>query len=160
MTNPAAFEPWSETRAADVAAARAHELGALIPILQDMQSVFGHVPDAAAPIVAHALNLSRAEVHGVLTFYGDFRRSPPGRHVLKICRAEACQARGAREAIRRIETELQTRLGDTSEDGSVTLEAAYCLGLCASGPAALLDARPLARLRGDRLRHLIDEVRR
>lgn len=159
MTPQSAFEPWSETRTAEIAAARAEEAGALLPLLQDLQTVFGHIPDAAVPIVAHALNLSRAEVHGVLTFYHDFRRSPPGRRILKVCRAEACQARGAREAIRKIEAELETRLGDTAADGSVTLEEAYCLGLCASGPAALLDARPVARLQGDRLKRLIDEVR-
>jgi formate dehydrogenase subunit gamma len=158
MTTSIAFEPWSETRAAEIVA-RARAPGALLPLLQDLQSVFGHIPDGAVRIVAHALNLSRAEVHGVLTFYHDFRRSPPGRRILKVCRAEACQARGAREAIGKLETELQTRLGETADDGSVTLEEAYCLGLCASGPAALLDARPIARLQGDRLRRLIDEVR-
>jgi formate dehydrogenase subunit gamma len=158
MTTPAAYEPWSATRAAEIAAAHAGRPGALLPLLQELQVVFGHVPETAVPVVAHALNLSRAEVHGVLTFYHDFRRSPPGRRILKVCRAEACQARGAREAIGEIEARLQTRLGETAEDGGVTLEEAYCLGLCASGPAALIDGRPVARLTGERLERLISEV--
>jgi formate dehydrogenase subunit gamma len=160
MTEPSSFEPWSGARVAEICAAYVGVPGGLIPLLHDLQRSFGHVPDAAVPIAAEALNLSRAEVHGVLTFYHDFRRAPPGRHVLKVCRAEACQARGARDAIEVMESELGLRLGETAQDGSVTLVEAYCLGLCASGPAALLDDRPVARLTGERLQRLLEQVRR
>jgi formate dehydrogenase subunit gamma len=160
MTENAPFEPWSTARTAEIAAAYVGVPGGLLPLLQDLQRHFGHIPDPAVPIVADALNLSRAEVHGVLTFYHDFRRAPPGRRILKVCRAEACQARGAAHAIETIERELSLRLGETAEDGSVTLDAAYCLGLCASGPAALLDDRPVARLSGARLQSLLDRMRR
>jgi formate dehydrogenase subunit gamma len=111
-----------------------------------LQAAFGHVPDAAVPLVASALNLSRAEVHGCLTFYHDFRRAPAGRHVVKLCRAEACQAVGAD----RLHAELLTGLGitwhETTADGRMTVEPVFCLGLCACGPAALVDDVPLARL--------------
>lgn len=159
MTEPVTFEPWSGARAAEIATAYVSIPGGLLPLLHDLQRHFGCVPDEAVPIVAEALNLSRAEVHGVLTFYHDFRRTPPGRHILKICRAEACQARGASQTIASIERGLSLTLGETAGDGSVTLNAVYCLGLCAIGPAALLDDRPVARLTGARLQRLIDEVR-
>jgi formate dehydrogenase subunit gamma len=160
MTEHLPPEPWSGARTTEIAAAYVGVPGGLLPLLQDLQRHFGYIPDGAGPIVADALNLSRAEVHGVLTFYHDFRRSPPGRRILKVCRAEACQARGASHAIEAIERGLSLRLGETARDGSVTVDAAYCLGLCASGPAALLDDRPVARLTGTRLQRLIDQVRR
>lgn len=131
--------------------------GALLPILHDIQERLGWVPDEAAAHVAEALNLSRAEVHGVLTFYHDFRRAPAGRRVLKLCQAEACQARGGRVVTAAAEARLGVRLGQTSADGEITLEAVYCLGLCASGPAALLDDRPVGRLDGARVERLIEE---
>lgn len=118
----------------------------LIEILHVLQGELGWIPDEAVPLLAEALNLSRAEVYGVLTFYHDFRRSPPGRHVVKLCQAEACQARGSRELTVFAEALLDTRLGQTRADGAVTLEPIYCLGLCASGPAALIDGKPVARL--------------
>lgn len=160
MTEPSPFEPWSDARAAEVCAAYVGIPGGLLPLLHELQRTFGYIPDAAVPIAADALNLSRAEVHGVLTFYHDFRRTPPGRHILKVCRAEACQARGARHAIDAIERGLNLRLGETAQDGGVTLNEAYCLGLCASGPAALLNDRPVARLTGETLQRLLDQVRR
>lgn len=120
--------------------------GALLPLLHDVVDAFGYVSDDAVPIVARALNISRADVHGVVTFYHDFRRVPAGRHVIKFCQAEACQARGAV----RVEALLATRLGvamnATRGDGNVTLEGVYCIGLCPVGPAALVDGCPVARL--------------
>jgi formate dehydrogenase subunit gamma len=102
------------------------------------------------------LNLSRADVHGVLTFYPDFRRAPAGRHVVKLCQAEACQARGARAIAAQAQARLGVALGQTTDNGGVTLEPIYCLGLCASGPAALIDGAPVARIDAERLESLLD----
>jgi formate dehydrogenase subunit gamma len=124
-----------------------------------VQREFGCVPSDAVPAIAEALNLSRADVHGVLTFYHDFRRAPAGRRHLQICLAEACQARGAAELRSALENALDMKVGETRLDGSVTLESAYCLGLCASGPAALLDGEPTAQLSGEKLRMLLLELR-
>lgn len=130
--------------------------GALLPILHAIQDAFGHVPAASVPLIANALNLSRAEVHGVISFYHDFRSTPPGRHVLKLCRAEACQAMGARA----LEAQLVSRLGigfhETTADGSITLEPVYCLGNCACAPTAMLDDKVHGRLTLQRLDALID----
>ena len=120
--------------------------GALLPLLHAWLEQFGHVDDAAIPMIAEALNLSRAEVHGVVTFYHDFRRHPAGRHVVKLCRAESCQARGAAALEREMIERLGVAMHQTRADGGVTLEPVYCLGLCAIGPAALVDGRPMARL--------------
>jgi formate dehydrogenase subunit gamma len=151
---------WNPETAAEIAAAHAGREGALLPLLHELQATFGCIPDAAVPVVAKALNLSRAEVHGAVTFYHDFRRKPAGRRVLKLCRAEACQARGGDAAAARVEAALGVAMGETSADGQVTLEPVYCLGLCASGPAALLDGEPVARLSGDRLERLIRAAQR
>ena len=113
--------------------------GALLPVLHAVQRALGCVPPAAIALVAQELNLSRAEVHGVASFYHHFRESPPGRHVVRICRAEACQARGARTLEAHAKHALGIDFGATSDDGAVTLEPAYCLGNCGSGPAILVD---------------------
>ena len=118
-----------------IVAARAGEPGALLPILHDIQDTLGYVPEAAVPVIARGLNLSRAEVHGVLTYYHHFRLIPPGRHVLKLCRAEACQAQGADALAAHAEKTLGCRFHETRSDHSVSLEPVYCLGLCACGPA-------------------------
>jgi formate dehydrogenase subunit gamma len=120
--------------------------GPLLPLLHALQSEVGFIPDEAVPHLAATLNISRAEVHGVITFYHDFRRKRAGAHVVKICRAEACQARGG-AAIERLAAErLGTPMSTTRPDGRVTLEPIYCLGLCAIGPNALVDGRPTARI--------------
>ena len=116
-----------------------HRAGPLIEILHEVQANFGCVPPGTVPVLAHALNLSRAEVHGVVTFYHHFRTRPPGRHVLQICRAESCQAAGGDALAARAEEKLGVKMGETTLDNRVTLEAVYCLGLCHSSPAALLD---------------------
>lgn len=119
--------------------------GPLLPILHAVQAAFGHVPQAAIPQIAKALNLSKAEVHGVITFYHDFREAPAGRHVLKLCRAEACQAVGADRVAGVIKAALGIDWHETTPDGRVTLEPVFCLGLCACGPAAMVDGRLVGR---------------
>lgn len=130
--------------------------GPLLPILHDVQAALGFVPPEAVAIIAEALNLTRAEVHGTLSFYHDFREAPAGRRIVKICQAEACQARGGRTLTAAVETRLGLQLGETSADGELTLEPVYCLGLCASGPAALVDGQPVGRLSPDDLGKILE----
>ncbi|SHM35598.1 formate dehydrogenase subunit gamma [Roseibium suaedae] len=131
--------------------------GPLLPILHELQHEFGHVPEGALRVIADELNLSRAEVHGVASFYHDFREAPAGRHVLKICRAEACQSMGADDLAGQAESRLDIAFGNTTADGAVTLEAVYCLGLCACGPAAMVDGKIVARLDAGKLDTLLSE---
>ena len=154
------FEPWTSERAAAVISEYAAMEGATLPIFHALQEVFGYVPEAAIPMVADALNLSRAEVHGVVTFYHDYRREPAGRHVLKLCRAEACQAAGGDALAARAESRLGVAMGETTADGRVTLEATYCLGLCATAPSAMLDGRVRGRLDESRIDALVSEAQR
>jgi len=154
------FEPWNETRGDEIIAEHANQEGATLVILHALQGAFGYVPQAAIPMVAQALNLSRAEVHGVFTFYHDFRHKPAGRHVLKLCRAEACQAVGGDALAARAEAKLGVSLGNTTPDDRVTLEPIYCLGLCATAPSAMLDGRLIGRLDQRRLDALVAEAQR
>jgi formate dehydrogenase subunit gamma len=156
----AVYEPWDETRGAEIIAENAKQEGATLVILHALQEAFGYVPEAAIPMVAQALNLSRAEVHGVFTFYHDFRHKPAGRHVLKLCRAEACQAAGGDALATRAESKLGVSLGNTTADDRVTLEPIYCLGLCATAPSAMLDGRLVGRLDEKRLDALVAETQR
>ena len=119
---------------------------ALLEILHDVQHEMGHVPESSLPVIAKALNLSRAEVYGVATFYHDFHLKPQGRHVIKICRAEACQSMGARELQAMAEKFLKVKMGGTTADGQISLEATYCLGICASSPAIMVNGKPVARV--------------
>ena len=153
-------EPWDVERAAEIIAAEEVREGPLLPILHALQEAFGHVPTSAVTMVAEALNLSRAEVHGVVTFYHDFRQEPAGRHVLKLCRAEACQAAGADALAARAQAKLGVPIGNTTADRSVTLEPVYCLGLCATAPAAMLDGRVAGRLDAQGLDALLVEAQR
>jgi formate dehydrogenase subunit gamma len=155
-----AYEPWNETRAAEIIAEHAKLEGATLVILHAVQEAFGYVPEPAIPMIAAALNLSRAEVHGVFTFYHDFRHEPAGRHVLKLCRAEACQAAGGDALAARAEAGLGISLGNTTADERVTLEPIYCLGLCATAPSAMLDGRIVGRLDEQRLDALVAEAQR
>ncbi|SDC13256.1 formate dehydrogenase gamma subunit [Sphingomonas sp. YR710] len=120
--------------------------GALLPVLHAVQDAFGYIDEAVIPLIASGLNLTRAEVHGVVSFYHDFRSAPAGRHVVKLCRAESCQARGAAALEVAAVERLGVKMGSTRADGQVTLEPVYCLGLCATGPNALVDGAPVARL--------------
>ena len=154
------FEPWSAERTAEIIAGHRGSEGPLLPILHAVQQAFGHIPKEAVPIVAHALNLSRAEVHGVVTFYHDFASRPRGRHVLRLCRAEACQAAGGEALAARAEAALGVSIGDTTPDRRVTLLPVYCLGLCATAPSAMLDDRVIGRLDAARLDALVAEAQR
>ena len=131
---------------------------ALLPLLHALQDAFGYIDDALVPHVAAALNLSRADVHGVVTFYHDFRRSPAGRHVVRLCRAESCQARGAAAIERAAVDRLGVAMGGTSGDGRVSLEPVYCLGLCAIGPNALVDGVPVSRIDEGALDRIVARV--
>ncbi|MGW1423836.1 formate dehydrogenase subunit gamma [Bradyrhizobium manausense] len=154
------YEPWDDTRGTEIIAEHASQEGATLVILHALQEAFGYVPEAAIPMVAQALNLSRAEVHGVFTFYHDFRHEPAGRHVLKLCRAEACQAAGGDALAARAEAKLGVSLGNTTADDRVTLEPIYCLGLCATAPSAMLDGRLVGRLDEKRIDALVAEAQR
>jgi formate dehydrogenase subunit gamma len=152
-------EPWSSERAQEIIAAHRHDDGPALPILHALQETFGYVPQDAVPLIAAALNLSRAEVHGIVTFYHDFRSTPPGRHVLKLCRAEACQSMGGDALAEKLQQDLGVRIGETTHDGAVTLEPVYCLGMCACAPAAMLDGKPVARLTNEKLQKLVETTR-
>jgi formate dehydrogenase subunit gamma len=134
--------------------------GAMLPILHALQEAFGYVDEKAEPIIAEVLNITRAEVHGVVTFYHDFRRRPAGAHTLRLCRAEACQSMGGEALAARAEAALGVAPGETTADGKVTLEAVYCLGLCALAPSAMIDKRVIGRLDAKRLDGLIAEARK
>lgn len=140
-------QPWSAGDTEAIIRRHSGRKGALLPILHDVQDAFGHVPDAAVPIIAEALNLSRAEVHGSLSFYHDFKRVPAEKPVVKLCRAEACQARGV-DAIAPV----------FERDGRIELETVYCLGLCASGPSAMIGEEVFARLDETKARQLIERT--
>ncbi|MBN2739376.1 MAG: formate dehydrogenase subunit gamma [Rhodobacteraceae bacterium] len=143
-------------RLAEILALHRGREGALLPILHDVQAAFGHVPEAVYQPIADALRLGRAEVAGVVSFYHDFRDAPTGRHVIKLCRAEACQSMGGADMIARLETALGMKLGETK--GDVTLEAVFCLGLCACAPAAEVDGQLVGRASAARLEAMIAEV--
>jgi formate dehydrogenase subunit gamma len=145
------LESWTAARGEQVIARHAATEGGMLPALHDVQAVFGCIPDDAVRMLAHVFNLSRAEVHGVVTFYHDFRREPAGRHVVRLCQAEACQAMGCRELTAHATEALGIGLGGTTGDGRVTLEATYCLGLCATAPSAMIDDRVLGRVSPERL---------
>ena len=132
--------------------------GPLLPILHAIQAEFGHVPQSALLEIAQALSLGKAEVHGVMSFYHDFRAAPAGRHVIKICRAEACQSMGANKLADLLQQKLGIGWHETTADGAVTLEPVFCLGLCACGPAAQVDGRLHGRVDAARVVALLAEV--
>lgn len=134
--------------------------GALLPILHGIQEAIGYIPDDAVPVIAEQLNLSRAEVHGVVSFYHDFRSTPPGHHVLKVCEAESCQALGAEHLVAHLKGKLGIGMHQTSSDGAVTLEPVYCLGNCALSPALLCDGEVMGRVTTEKLDALLAELRR
>ena len=156
----AVYEPWDAKRGEEIIAEHNHLEGATLVMLHALQEAFGYVPEAAIPMIAQARNLSRAEVHGVFTFYHDFRHQPAGRHVLKLCRAEACQAAGGDALAARAEAKLGVTMGHTTADERVTLEPIYCLGLCATAPSAMLDGRVVGRLDEARIDALVAEAQR
>jgi len=133
--------------------------GATLPMLHAIQDSLGYVPDAAVPLIAETLNLSRAEVHGVVTFYHHYRRHAPGKHVVQICRAEACQSMGARQLEAHAKQTLGCDYHETTADGAITLEAVYCLGNCACAPAIRVDDEIVGRVDASRFDEVIAELR-
>ncbi len=144
-----------ESRLREIIAAHLALEGPLLPILHAVQHEWGHVPAPAIPVIAEALNLGRAEVHGVVSFYHDFRASPAGRTVIKVCAAEACQAQGGRDLATATLKAFGLQTYGTTPDGRVTVEPVYCLGLCATGPAAMVDGRLVGRATPDTLREAV-----
>jgi formate dehydrogenase subunit gamma len=147
-----------KTYAEEVEAAIARQKdrpGALLPLLHEIQDRLGHVPNDTLPVIAKALNLSRADVHGVVTFYHHFRSAKPGKHVVRICRAEACQAMGADELVAHAKKTLGVDFHETTKDGAFTLEAVYCLGNCACSPAVMIDDDLHGRVSNERFDELV-----
>ena len=132
--------------------------GAMLPILHALQEEFGYVDDQAIPLIADALNLSRAEVVGVVHFYHDYRHEAPGRHVLKVCRAESCQAMGCESLVAHLESKLGVAMGATTADGAFSLDTVYCLGNCALSPAVMLDGRLHGRVTRERMDTLLQRM--
>lgn len=152
------FEPTNTDYQAIVDAAlelHADKRGNLLPILHSIQDAIGYLPDAVIPLLAKALNLSRAEIHGVISFYAHFRQKPTGKHVLEVCMAEACQSMRSEELAQHARNTLSCDFHETSPDGSVSLEPVYCLGLCAQSPAVMLDGKPYAKMSPARLDSLL-----
>jgi formate dehydrogenase subunit gamma len=128
----------------------------MLPMLHSLIEEFGYIDDRAVPVLAKVLNISRAEVVGVINFYHDFRTVPAGRHLLRVCRAEACQSMGCERLVEHLESRLATGMGGTSPDGAVTLEAVYCLGNCALSPAVMLDGRLYGRVSPQRADQILE----
>ena len=152
-------QTWNEEEALQRIRALQDLPGAMLPILHSLQEEFGYIDDAAIPLIADALNLSRAEVVGVIHFYHDFRHEPGGRHTLKVCRAEACQSMGCDSLVEYLQQRLGVGMGETTIDGSITLQAVYCLGNCALAPAVMLDADLYGRVSPGKADGLIKAVR-
>ena len=151
---------WNKQTAQEIIRENLTMDGAALPIFHALQRTFGFIHDDAVPMVAEALNLTRAEVYGIVTFYHDFRREKPGRHVLKLCRAEACQSMGGDALADHAQGVLGTTWGETTRDGSVTLEPVFCLGLCACAPTAMMDGEVVGRLDRERLDALLEGAKR
>jgi formate dehydrogenase subunit gamma len=146
----AAYAAWEREDARAIIGAKTHVKGAMLPILHDLLEHFGFIHDEAIPLIAEALNITKAETIGVISFYHDFRRTPPSRPVLKICRAESCQAAGCEDLV----AHLASRHGlivDSHGGGAVDVETIYCLGHCSASPAAMLDGESFAALTPERL---------
>ena len=146
MQTPQNEPAWDPATVAAIVKAHQDMPGAMLPILHAIQDSVGHIPAAAVPLIADALNVSRAEVHGVITYYDHFRQQPAARHVVRVCRAEACQARGAEALAGHVRDTLGCDFHGTSADGRVALEPVYCLGHCAVGPNIAIDDQPYARV--------------
>jgi formate dehydrogenase subunit gamma len=153
------YEAWNTGKATEIIAGFAGRDGAALPILHALQECFGYIDKAIVPVMADALNLSRAEIHGTISFYHDFRDHPPGRHTLKLCRAEACQSRGAVALHKQVMERLGVEWHGTTVDGAITVQPVFCLGLCANAPAALVDDEPIGNLDGSSIDAMIAEAR-
>lgn len=149
---------WNAERAREIIAEHAGLEGPMLPILHALQDEFGCVGEAAVPLIAEALNLTRAEVHGVVSFYHDFRSKPCGSHLLQLCRGEACQSMGSEALASAILSKLGVSWHGTTGDRRVTVEPVYCLGLCATSPSALLDGEPIGRLDSRKAAEALEEA--
>ena len=156
MSQAAAFDA---ARAQEIIDAHLGLEGPAMPILHAIQDEFGYVPEAVVPQIAQALNVSRAEMHGVVTFYHDFRRHPAGRRVLKLCRAESCQSMGSEKIAKEFLDRHKLDWHHTASDGSLTVEAVYCLGLCAHSPSALYDGEPIGLVDAEKLDAIVEEAK-
>lgn len=135
-----------------------HKEGCLLPILHGTQDTLGYIPEALLSPLSQAINRSRAEIHGVISFYAHFRTAPPAAMLLELCRAEACQARGANALIAHAKQQLGCDFHQNSRDGRISLAPTFCLGLCAQGPAAMVNGVPVAHLNTDRLAQIINKL--
>ena len=151
---PSTFEEFSLATARDAVDEFRNQPGALISALHKLQKTFGYVDEAAMPMLATLFNLSRAEVHGVTSFYHDFRRTPPGRYTVRVCQAEACQAMGSEALTTSIKEVLGCEFHETSKDGCFSLEPVYCLGNCACSPNIMVDKQVYARVTPESFREL------
>jgi formate dehydrogenase subunit gamma len=154
--------PNAESVTAAVLSRHVDEPGALMPILHEIQDALGHIPRDVVPQIAESLNLSRAEVHGVVTYYHHFRSDPPGKHVVQVCRAESCLSMGSDALMAHVEHTLGCHAhgghGATSTDGRYTLNPVFCLGLCASSPAIVIDDKLHARMTPAKFDRLIGRL--
>ena len=148
------YSPWNKAAAHAIVTRLSGLEGATLPILHALQEEFGYIDPAAVPLIADALNLSRAEIHGAITFYHDFRDKPAGRRIIKLCRAEACQSVGSDALVDHLHTRHGMTMDTTSTDGALSVETVYCLGNCALGPSALVDGELVGRLDEERLSDL------
>jgi formate dehydrogenase subunit gamma len=153
------YTAWSKERALEIVEKHAGERGPLMPILHDLQDVFGYVDPRAVEVLAEALNLSRADVHGVVSFYKDFRTELPGSSVIRVCRGEACQSMGAEQLARHARALLEVDFGGTTSDDAITLEQVFCLGNCALSPAVMVDGRLKGRVDEARFDDLVADVK-
>ncbi len=135
------------------------QAGALLPVLHAIQNALGYIPAEATPLIAKGLNLSRAEVHGVISFYSHFRTTPPGKHILQICRAESCQAMGSAALEQHAKAVLGIDYHQTTADGAITLEPVYCLGNCACSPSIRIGDEVQGRLDNAQLDELLTDLR-
>jgi formate dehydrogenase subunit gamma len=155
MLNDEQHIPWSHESALETIGAHAGQRGPLLPVLHALQETFGYVDPRAVPLVAKMLNLSRADVYGVLTFYSDLRSTPPGTLRVQVCRGEACQALGGHALAKHATSSLGVNFGDTATDGSVTLDDVFCLGNCALGPSVTVNGYLHGRVTGSGLDRLV-----
>ena len=154
------FDHAARERVLAVIAELKHEAGPLLPVLHGIQNALGYVPPDAVPLVADALNLSRADVHGVISFYHYFRDTPPGRHVVHVCRAESCQSMNGKALEAHVKSRLGIAFHQTTESGSFTVEPVYCLGNCACSPAVMVDGELYGRVTPARFDEIVEDWER
>lgn len=154
------YPAWSGERAVEIVEKHRGERGPLMPILHEIQDVFGHIDPHAVDVLAEALNLSKADVLGVVTFYKDFRSQAPGATVVQLCRGEACQSMGAEQLARHAREHLAVEFGGTTPDGAVSLEQVFCLGNCALSPAVMIDGRLKGRVDAARFDKLVAQSKK